>query len=919
MRQAVVGAVLVLLLASPWLSPVARAQQDARTVILDTSGFWRYHYNFRMPVVRTANGIEPIPTATHREAWRQAGLHEKTKWLEYDTPLPPASWANPEFDDGLWSRFPGVIVAGLDRGADHKSPYMALVCMRGKFKVTDPARAKGMTLSLAYRGGMVVYLNGKEIVRGHVSEAGKGGLNELAEDYRAGESRTRTLTDVAIPPGLLREGTNVLAMEVHRAPYAETDSFKVATDWTRTFHIGPATCGPESIRLTAPAASTGAVVPNVSRPKGLQVWNSDPLAADFDLDYGDPGEPLRPIRIVGTPNGTFSGKVVVGSGEAIKGMRAEISDLVQVGGKGRVGAATVRICYALPGVADRIGLSWLTMPPDPAGREVGADTRYLASPTRFDALAEAPPAQVDVRTKTVGPGNLKSPGVEPSFGAVVPVWVTVDVPAGAAAGDYRGRLTIQASGAAPVAVPVELTVCGWRLPPPRDFRTFVEIVESPESVAMEYNVPFWGDRHFELMERSLKLLGSVGNKTTYIPLICETNMGNAQSMVRWIKQPDGTYGFDFSIMDRYLDLVERCEGKPAVVCFYIWDPFLGHTGRKDDSLWTGETASRERDAYKGHGPEVTLLDPATGKLNKLELPLYTDPQARTLLKPLLEEIRRRMQKRGLEQAMTLGLMCDWIPDKETVSFFSDLLPGVPWANHSHGFRGDIHGVPVRLQSHVYSQRGDDVVDPSLGRLYGWKLPELKVRFPRDTRDSFHMTVFRHLGEENIAGRFRGFVRFGGDFWPVLEDSRGRRVGTLAGRYPKSGWGTIDIATCLLSPGPNGAISTVRFEMMREGLQECEARIFIEQAVTDDALKAKLGNDLAQRCQEILDERTRSLLRGLSSFIQSGEATHHAAYTGGRRAPAGMIGYQWYVGSGWQERSRALYEAAAEVARAIEKE
>jgi hypothetical protein len=33
----------------------------------------------------------------------------------------------------------------------------------------------------------------------------------------------------------------------------------------------------------------------------------------------------------------------------------------------------------------------------------------------------------------------------------------------------------------------------------------------------------------------------------------------------------------------------------------------------------------------------------------------------------------------------------------------------------------------------------------------------------------------------------------------------------------------------------------------------------------------------------------------------------------------MIGHQWYVGSGWQERSRALYEAAAEVARTIGKE
>jgi hypothetical protein len=178
-----------------------------------------------------------------------------------------------------------------------------------------------------------------------------------------------------------------------------------------------------------------------------------------------------------------------------------------------------------------------------------------------------------------------------------------------------------------------------------------------------------------------------------------------------------------------------------------------------------------------------------------------------------------------------------------------------------------------------------------------------------------MTVFRHMGELNIASTYRGFARFGGDFWPVLSDSRGRLVGTLSGRYPKSGWGTIDIATCLLSPGQNGAMATTRFEMLREGVQECEARIFIEKALTDKALRAKLGDDLAGRCQEILDERTRWVLRGLSSYIQSGEATHHAVRLEGRRFPAAMIGYQLYIGSPWQDRSRDLFDAAAEVAKA----
>ncbi|KPJ53741.1 MAG: hypothetical protein AMS16_05130 [Planctomycetes bacterium DG_58] len=915
----------VVWLAVVWaaLTVSASADDEAGQPVLDTAGFWRTHYNFRVPVVRTAAGIQTIPLARFEEDWRRVGLHRKTKWLEYDTPLPPTNWAQPDFDDSSWSRFPGVIVAGVGTygNPDRKSPYMALVCMRGKFQVTDPVRAKGLTLSVAYRGGVVVYLNGTEIARGHLPKAAKVEPYELAEDYRKGESRTRTLSDIPIPPRVLRKGTNVLAVEVHRAPYAETDDFKIATNWTRTFFMGPATCGPERIRLSAPADAQGAVVPNVARPKGLQLWNSDPLAADFDLDYGDPLEPLHPIRIVGTPGGVFSGKVVVGSTEAIKGLRAHASPLVSTRGGRVLPASAVQVRYALPGIASKIGLSWWVMGPAPAGREIGADSRYLASVTRFDALAETPPPEVPVRVKTQTKSrnrilNLESPGVAPVFGAVVPVWVTVHVPTDAAPGDYRGTLTITLSGAAPVRVPVELHLCGWRLPHPHRFHTFVEIVQSPESVAMQYDVPFWGPRHFKLMEKSLTLLGDVGNKTVYIPLICETNMGNAESMVRWIRKPDGGYRYDFSIMERYLDLVERRQGKPTVVCFYVWDPFLGHVGRRDDTLWTGQVAKEARRAHWGRGVEVSLLDAASGKLEKLRLPVYSDPKSKALWKPLLDELRTRMKKRDLEDAMMLGLMCDWVPDKETVMHFVEVLPGVPWACHAHGYRNNIHGVPVGYRSHVYSQGGDDVVDPSVKRLHGWELSELKVRFPRDIRGHFHLTMWRLLGELNIASNFRGFARRGGDFWPVLTDSRGRRVGTLSGRYPKSAWGTIDIATSLISPGRTGAITTARFEMLREGIQECEARIFIDRALTDEKLRAKLGDDLANRCQAMLDERTRSLLRGLSSFIQSGPATHHAAYTGGRRGPAGMIGYQWFLGSGWQNRSQDLYTAAAEVAKKL---
>ena len=91
----------------------------------------------------------------------------------------------------------------------------------------------------------------------------------------------------------------------------------------------------------------------------------------------------------------------------------------------------------------------------------------------------------------------------------------------------------------------------------------------------------------------------------------------------------------------------------------------------------------------------------------------------------------------------------------------------------------------------------------------------------------------------------------------------------------------------LSPGKNGAVSTVRIEMLRENVQEIEARIFIEKILANPAKKAKLGDELAKRAQEVLDERKRLCNRSLR--------------------------YREALASGIAELSEKLYELAAEVA------
>lgn len=187
-------------LASTLAARPLRAERDpGERTILNHMTFWRQHYTLDGAVMRKGEELEKIRLASRGS--------EVAKWLNMETALPPQDWQQPDFDDSRWLRKP---VSNPD------SPWVKLLCLRGRFRVEDPQKAAGLSLSLRYRGGVTVYLNGKEIGRGHLSASAAS--NDLAEDYPATDfMKVRELAAIPLPPNELRKGVNVLAIEVHRS------------------------------------------------------------------------------------------------------------------------------------------------------------------------------------------------------------------------------------------------------------------------------------------------------------------------------------------------------------------------------------------------------------------------------------------------------------------------------------------------------------------------------------------------------------------------------------------------------------------------------------------------------------------------------------------------------------------------------
>ena len=869
---------------------------QAGTVILDTSGFWRFYLTLRTPVVRDGDALKEIGGACN-------------------TPAPPADWTVSDFDDSGWVRIAGAPFATWSHWEEcaranvgflycsRSSLAVAEVCLRGKFQIDDPAGAKALKLTLKYRGGVAVSVNGREIARENLPR--QGPLTpvtpaeiyphdvyflpdgDLPRGYGGKGSKSDRLplrirsAEIEIPAAALRKGTNVLALDFHRSPLPKDvyDKLKPLKDYDVTFCAWEA-CGLFSARLESPSAD--ATRTNAVRPAGLEVWNSNLLRTDTDVDWGDPNEPLKPIRIVGAQNGVFSGKVVVGSTGDIQGLKASVGDLLGASGA-KIPASSVTIRFAAPDLP-----------------------RAESDFNRFDSLLESPPAEIPVRRKKADPNSVRVlPGQPVAVpGAVVPVWLTVDVPADAKPGDYRATLSIVAGGR-DLAVPVELHVAGFALPDAKDRRTFVELVESPDTLAIEYGDPLWSEAHWKRVERSLTFCGQAGSKVAYVPLIAETNLGNEQSMVRWVKEGEGKYRYDFSVMDRYLDLVAKRQGPPAVVCFVLWDNYLegGEFGDQVERL-EGKSVREERLGWKGKGPEVTMLE--GGKASKLQLPQYSDPGAKELWEPLAKALRERMKKRGWEAACAIGLATDARPAPAVMDLWKQILPGIPWASMAHPLRTDIQKVPVLYTGGVWAPRFISYDGTSRE---GWKNPRFVAQFARDVTEYNPLTVFRCIGEMNVGGDQRGFCRWGADCWPVLKDRKGVRTGRAYERYAKANWRNLNVKTAFLGAGPDGPVATVRFEAMREGIEECEARIFIEQALDG----GKLPPALAARVKETIAERNRNLVMGLGNHTLEGFQDIGAYWrVHDWHCDSGLVGYYWYQTSGWQDRTQKLYDLAADV-------
>jgi hypothetical protein len=197
---------------------------------------------------------------------------------------PPGNWRELNYSDSEWSSGFAKFGAGSDGevtivnlGTNTEQRYITTYFRRA-FIVTDAASVASLEARLICDDGAVLHLNGAEAARYNMP-GGNVNFTTLASNAVTGADENRWIS-LPLNPGLLVEGWNVVAVEVHQAAPNSGD-------------LG--------FNLQLASAATFAVVP---RPRTIYV-NDDSTAGDvFTSAVGNdnnPGTvPELPLRNLGT-------------------------------------------------------------------------------------------------------------------------------------------------------------------------------------------------------------------------------------------------------------------------------------------------------------------------------------------------------------------------------------------------------------------------------------------------------------------------------------------------------------------------------------------------------------------------------------------------------------------------------------------
>ena len=163
----------------------------------------------RFPVAQSAPASQVLVAGDATWRYNDTGANLGTGWREL------------AYDDSAWRSGPAELGFGDgDEATVMQSGHLTYYA-RQSFTVADPAQLRDLVLDVRRDDGVVIYLNGVEVVRDNMP-GGTITSTTPASVAIAGADES-TFRRFTLSTGSLRAGTNVLAVEVHQSSIGSSD------------------------------------------------------------------------------------------------------------------------------------------------------------------------------------------------------------------------------------------------------------------------------------------------------------------------------------------------------------------------------------------------------------------------------------------------------------------------------------------------------------------------------------------------------------------------------------------------------------------------------------------------------------------------------------------------------------------------
>ena len=150
-------------------------------------------------------------------------------------------------------------------------------------------------------------------------------------------------------------------------------------------------------------------------------------------------------------------------------------------------------------------------------------------------------------------------------------WISVRVPQQVKAGKYTGFVTVKDGDKVLSELKIAINVKNRTLPASTEWAFHLDLWQNPYAEARYYNVEPFSKEHFDRMRPDMQNYVDAGGKVITASIMHKPWNGQTydpfESMVTWLKKADGTWYFDYTVFDKWVEYMMSLGVKKQISCY----------------------------------------------------------------------------------------------------------------------------------------------------------------------------------------------------------------------------------------------------------------------------------------------------------------------------------------------------------------